>query len=189
VQPAKACAYDASSTRSTASSSQDFDTNITTSPGWLNMVACPICGKAVKPRDINAHIDSGCDNFLDTDSPPLTQQNGAPSQKPAASQKPAVSSFFQTPAAKKAAAYPTTKVEQSPSLTFQPKSQSKGTSAPNPPPRKRSFEDIAPAIKEEVEAHTKVEEEQPAKKPKTNAFQKAARRCWGITHFLFQIVS
>ncbi|PMD23888.1 P-loop containing nucleoside triphosphate hydrolase protein [Hyaloscypha hepaticicola] len=136
------------------------------------MVACPICGKAVKPRDINAHIDSSCDSFIDTGSPPLTQQNGTPSQKPTPSQKLAVSSFFQTPAAKKAAAYPTPKVEPSSSLTFQPKSQSNGTSTPNPPTRKRSFEDIAPAVKEEIVSQ--VEEEQPAKKPKTNAFQKVA---------------
>jgi putative ATPase len=178
VQPAEACAHDASSTESKYRVKlQDFDTNITVSPNWLNMVACPICGKAVKPRDINAHIDSGCQSNIDTGSPPLTQQNGPSSQKPAASQKPAVSSFFQTPAAKKAAAYPTPMADSSPSLTFQPKSQSNGTSTPNPPPRKRSFEDIAPVIKEEIEAQTKIEEEQPAKKPKTNAFQKAARRC------------
>lgn len=140
------------------------------------MVACPICGRAVKPRDINAHIDSGCEEHIDTGSPPLTQQNGAPPSKPAASQKPPVSSFFSTPAAKKAAVYPTPKVEPSPALSFQPKPQSNGkiTSTPNPPPRKRSFEDIAPAIKDETESQPKVEDEQPAKKPKTNAFQKAA---------------
>ncbi|KAN0112741.1 P-loop containing nucleoside triphosphate hydrolase protein [Hyaloscypha variabilis] len=138
------------------------------------MVACPICGKAVKPRDINDHIDSGCEKHIDTGSPPPTQQNGAPSQKPPSSQKPTVSSFFQTPAAKKAIAYPTPKIEPSPTLSFQPKSQDNGTSAPNVPPRKRSFEDIAPAIQEDAEAQMKVEEEQPAKKPKTNAFQKAA---------------
>jgi putative ATPase len=138
------------------------------------MVACPICGKAVKPRDINDHIDSGCEKHIDTGSPPPTQQNGAPSQKPPSSQKPTVSSFFQTPAAKKAIAYPTPKIEPSPTLSFQPKSQDNGTSTPNVPPRKRSFEDIAPAIQEDAEAQMKVEEEQPAKKPKTNAFQKAA---------------
>jgi putative ATPase len=138
------------------------------------MVACPICGKSVKPRDINAHIDSGCESFIDTGSPPLTQQNGAQSQKPPASQKPSVSTFFQTPAAKKAAAYPMPKAEPSPTLSFQPKPQSSDTSTPNQPPRKRSFEDIGPAIQEETEIQIKGEDEQPAKKPKTNAFQKAA---------------
>jgi putative ATPase len=138
------------------------------------MVACPICGQTVKSRDINAHIDSGCESFIDTGSPPLTQQNGAPSEAAAASQRPSVSSFFQTPAAKKATSYPTPKVEPSSMLSFPPKTQSNGTSTPNQPPRKRSFEDIAPTTKEEVEVQPKVEDEQPAKRPKTNAFQKAA---------------
>jgi putative ATPase len=142
------------------------------------MVACPICGKAVKPRDINAHIDSSCESFVDTVSPPPTQQNGAPTPRPAPSQKHSVSSFFQTPTAKKATAYPTPKVEPSPDLSFQPKSHSNSSTSSNPPPRKRSFEDIAPTNNEETEVQTKVEEEQPPKKPKTNAFQKAARRYW-----------
>lgn len=49
-------------------------------------------------------------------------------------------------------------------------------STPTQPARKRSFEDIAPQVKEEKEADAlvKVEEGQRAKKPKTNAFQKAA---------------
>ena len=156
------------------------------------MVACPICGKAVKPKDINAHIDSECESYIDTGSPPLTQQNGAPPPKPASSQKASVSNFFSTPAAKKAVAYPTPKVEPSPALSFQPKSQSNGSSTPspalsfqphpqsngtyipNPPPRKRSLEDIAPAFKEETDPQITAEDQQPAKKPKTNAFQKAA---------------
>ncbi|KAL5324142.1 hypothetical protein ACEPPN_008685 [Leptodophora sp. 'Broadleaf-Isolate-01'] len=135
------------------------------------MVACPICSKAVKSKDINAHIDSSCESFLDTGSPPLAQQQNA-SQKPPAS----VSSFFQTPAAKRAAVYPTPKVEPGSTLSFQPKSQSNGVSTPTQPARKRSFEDIAPQVKEEKEADAlvKVEEGQRAKKPKTNAFQKAA---------------
>jgi len=64
------------------------------------MVACPICNNPVKPKDINSHIDSGCELFIDTGSPPLTNVNA---QKPATSQKPLlpVSSFFQTPAAKR----------------------------------------------------------------------------------------
>ncbi|KAE8445680.1 hypothetical protein EG329_012978 [Mollisiaceae sp. DMI_Dod_QoI] len=135
------------------------------------MVACPICGKGVKSKDINDHIDSGCESYLD--SPPPTQ-NGAPAQN-TASQKPSVSSFFQTPAAKKAASYPTPKPEPSPILSIQQKSLSNGKSnISNPPPRKRSFEDIAPAVQEEVETIIKAEDIQPTKKTKTNAFQKAA---------------
>ncbi|KAK0107339.1 hypothetical protein ONS95_004032 [Cadophora gregata] len=135
------------------------------------MVACPICSKAVRSRDINAHIDSSCELFLDTGSPPLTQQQNA-SQKPLVS----VSTFFQTPAAKRAAVYPTPKVEPGSTLSFQPKAQSNGVATPTQPARKRSFEDITPLAKEakEADAPASVEDSQPSKKPKTNAFQKAA---------------
>ncbi|KUJ18391.1 P-loop containing nucleoside triphosphate hydrolase protein [Mollisia scopiformis] len=135
------------------------------------MVACPICGKGVKSKDINDHIDSGCESYLE--SPPLTQ-NGS-TQNTTASQKPSVSSFFQTPAAKKAVSYPTPKPEPSPTLSIQQKPASNGKpNTSNPPPRKRSFEDITTAVKEEVEPVIKNEDVQPAKKTKTNAFQKAA---------------
>ncbi|KAH7407527.1 DNA polymerase III, clamp loader complex, gamma/delta/delta subunit [Cadophora sp. MPI-SDFR-AT-0126] len=135
------------------------------------MVACPICSKAVKSKDINAHIDSSCELFLDTGSPPLPQQQNS-SQKPPVS----VSTFFQTPAAKRAATYPTPKIEPGSTLSFQPKAQSNGVATPTQPVRKRSFDDIAPDAKEEKEADAPVhvEEGQRAKKPKTNAFQKAA---------------
>lgn len=56
-------------------------------------VDCPICSKPVKELNINRHIDSNCESFVD-DSPPPTQQNAAP--KPTQ-----VTSFFQTPAAKR----------------------------------------------------------------------------------------
>lgn len=139
------------------------------------MVDCPICGKQVKSKDINPHIDSGCESYLDTGSPPLTQQNGPSSQKPPSTQKPSLSSFFQTPAAKRAASYPTPKVEPVPTLSLQPKQQSNGTSVLTPS-RKRSFEDIADIsnVKQETEPIMKAEDTPPVKKTKTNAFQKAA---------------
>ncbi|KAI9055560.1 hypothetical protein LZ554_000507 [Drepanopeziza brunnea f. sp. 'monogermtubi'] len=131
------------------------------------MVACPICGKSVKSTDINAHIDSSCEKFIETKSPPLTQQT----QKPPIP----VSTFFKTPAAKRAAGT-APKSEPGPTLSFQTKSQSNGIITPSQPARKRSFEDIAPHMKEESEVDAAVgpEEEQKAKKAKTNALQKAA---------------
>ncbi|MCJ1372847.1 hypothetical protein MMC20_004072 [Loxospora ochrophaea] len=62
------------------------------------MVACPICGKPVKELNINSHIDSLCEAFID--SPPQTadQQNGS-SQK-----NTQVASFFRTPTTKKSSA-------------------------------------------------------------------------------------
>ena len=138
------------------------------------MVECPICGKSVKPKDINNHIDSACESFIEGSTPPL--QNATSTQNPSATQKPPVSSFFQTPAAKKAAAYPTPKIDPSPSLSFDQK-QKNGTSTatPNHPQRKRSFEDVAPPVKQEDEAAKEELADEPvAKKPKISAFQKAA---------------
>lgn len=139
------------------------------------MVECPICGKPVKPKDINNHIDSGCESFIDKGStPPL--QNGASTQNPSATQKPSVSAFFQTPAAKRAALYPPPKVESSPSLSFnQKQTNAISTTTPTQPQRKRSFEEVtAPPVKQEEEDIQETIEEPAAKKAKTNAFQKAA---------------
>lgn len=140
------------------------------------MVECPICGKSVKSKDINNHIDSACESFVDESStPPL--QNGASTQNPSATQKPSVSAFFQTPAAKRAAVYPTPKVEPSPTLSFNQKQKTGISNAtPSQPQRKRSFEDIAaPHVRKEEDAVKEEELDEPAaKKPKTNAFHKAA---------------
>jgi len=62
------------------------------------LVDCPICSKPVKELNINRHIDSGCESFID-DSPPTTQQNAPP--KPTQ-----VANFFQTPAAKRSQTTP-----------------------------------------------------------------------------------
>ncbi|CAD0092561.1 unnamed protein product [Aureobasidium mustum] len=62
------------------------------------LVDCPICSKPVKELNINRHIDSGCESFID-DSPPTTQQNAPKSTQ--------VASFFQTPAAKRTHSIPT----------------------------------------------------------------------------------
>ena len=52
------------------------------------MVSCPICSKPVKETNINSHIDSGCETFID---------DGAESKSPQ------VASFFRTPALSKKA--------------------------------------------------------------------------------------
>ncbi|KAL9599824.1 MAG: hypothetical protein Q9219_003610 [cf. Caloplaca sp. 3 TL-2023] len=49
------------------------------------MVDCPICGKHVKEGDINLHIDSGCERYVDL---PASSQTNASSQ---------LSSFFRLP--------------------------------------------------------------------------------------------
>src|SRR5450432_3750190 len=66
------------------------------------MVACPICNKSVKSRDINNHIDSGCESFIATGSSPLTQLNGNSSQKPTIPKNSvAVSDWFKPPGTKR----------------------------------------------------------------------------------------
>jgi putative ATPase len=148
------------------------------------MVACPICNKSVKSKDINNHIDSGCESFIDTGSPPLNQAHGNLSQKPATSQKTSlpVSSFFQTPAAKRTLT----------SLNFRDDSKPDyaRTLSGNPSPlqRKRSIDNLEKdvAVKQEypVVEHandtlppvtSEITSEEPrAKKVKVNPFQKAA---------------
>lgn len=75
-------------------------------------VDCPICEKPVRSVDINSHIDSGCTEFIfeKGPTPPQTQPNGhtasgssnAPSSTAPPSQKRSASSFFSTPAPKRA---------------------------------------------------------------------------------------
>ena len=52
------------------------------------MVSCPICGKPVKETNINSHIDSGCETFIDDGTESKSLQ---------------VASFFRTPASSKKA--------------------------------------------------------------------------------------
>ena len=133
------------------------------------MVDCPICGKPVKPRDINNHIDSGCQSYLDAGEP-----NGASSQNPPSSQKLPVSSFFQTPAAKRATSDSASKSEGSPALSLH---QRRGDlSTPTQPQRKRSFEDVdsGPPVQQDGDSHDKMADEPTSKKSKTSAFQRAA---------------
>jgi putative ATPase len=132
------------------------------------MVECPICGKPVKPRDINHHIDSGCKSLIDRGEP-----NGASSQNPPSSQKLPVSTFFQTPAAKRASLDSVSKTESSPTPGFHIQNDS-GT--PTQPQRKRSFEDVesGPPAPQDADLHERMVDEPTSKKPKINAFQKAA---------------
>ena len=55
------------------------------------MVDCPICGKPVNEAKINLHIDSGCDDFVETSTPPVQSNEKLPQ----------VASFFRTPLSKK----------------------------------------------------------------------------------------
>ncbi|RFU29753.1 hypothetical protein B7463_g6567, partial [Scytalidium lignicola] len=138
------------------------------------MVCCPICSKTVKEIYINNHIDSGCEDFVEVDSPPLVQQNGSATLKPPASQKSSVSSFFQSPAVKRATAAQSPKVERSPSNTQQRSLENKTTTAHSQPQLKRAAEDDGNPTRPAAESLGDGTAEPPAKKSKKNAFQQAA---------------
>ena len=124
------------------------------------MVLCPICSKTVKPVNINNHIDSGCASFLEP------QDDGS-------NKSVNVASFFKTPIA--------TRQTTEPALYISSPSQ--------PDPRngqtatKRS---ITESLQQPETPHTNgtaeinvqngasEPEEQPAKRSKSNALQKAA---------------
>jgi putative ATPase len=59
------------------------------------MVSCPVCSRVVKQSNINAHLDSDCTDFVETED--ASSQSGGSSQA-----NSSVSSFFQTPLAKRA---------------------------------------------------------------------------------------
>ena len=62
------------------------------------MVSCPVCNKDVKEAEINRHLDSNCESFLDEPAaPPATQINGTQA-------KTSKAAFF-TPASKRSVSF------------------------------------------------------------------------------------
>ncbi|ETN37803.1 uncharacterized protein HMPREF1541_07426 [Cyphellophora europaea CBS 101466] len=109
------------------------------------MVSCPICGKNVRQASINDHLDSGCESYIETEN-----GTGSRSSTP-------VSSFFKTPIARKEP------------LNGHP------TSSPSAPPSssiKRPLNEESDTHKNDTSQSTS--SEQPAKRSKPNAFEKAA---------------
>ena len=140
------------------------------------MVSCPICDKPVKEVDINRHIDSNCESFLDEPGPPATQVNGtqAKSSKAVA--------FF-TPATKRSVSFKDESTKASPSPTVNGFSASQYTLAIKPP------SSTAPAPVNGVKRPAEQLEEQttsgddkpeispkPAKKQKNNSHAPLAER-------------
>lgn len=127
------------------------------------MVSCPVCGHAVKQSNINAHLDSDCAEYVEADDG-SSQISG--SFQPNSS----VSSFFQTPFAKRAPSQ-------------QPiRSRTDQSSAANPriATSKRPLEQTDPGANDSTDqqingVHSEAPSEPAAKKPKpTSVFQKAA---------------
>ncbi|KAJ5108005.1 hypothetical protein N7456_004680 [Penicillium angulare] len=119
------------------------------------MVSCPICGKIVPQLKINDHIDSDCQSFVE-------EPSSSPDE-PSASQK-AVPSIFQPASARKSSQANNSK--DSPSRSSVP--------TPRALNGKRSFtQETPPRENGGNQAFGNVTEPQ-AKRPKVNAFQKAA---------------
>lgn len=127
------------------------------------MVSCPVCGNAVKQSNINAHLDSDCAEYVETDDG--SSQIGVSSQ-PGSS----VSSFFQTPFAKRAPSQ----------QALRPRTDQSSAVTTRIATSKRSLEQTDSGANGSTDQqvnglHSEATSEPAAKKPKpTNAFQKAA---------------
>ncbi|KUJ07015.1 putative AAA family ATPase [Mollisia scopiformis] len=122
------------------------------------MVECPICTKPVKPANINQHIDSGCQTFIEGHSHEPSQQDGVSS----------VSSFFQKPAASRTAVNVVPTVDAPISVDM-----SRSTTRNAIDGNKRRVESIMPSRVSDVNPVDVVGEGLAFKKQKTsNPFQK-----------------
>jgi putative ATPase len=126
------------------------------------MVECPICSKPVKSANINQHIDSECQDFIEDPSPERGQQDGVSS----------VSSFFQGPAANRAAVNVASKVDAPMSVATSRASPRKATEE-SAVRNKRPGESIMPSHTSDVNPDDVIGEGLALKRPKTgNPFQK-----------------
>ncbi|EXJ64756.1 ATPase [Cladophialophora yegresii CBS 114405] len=125
------------------------------------MVACPICGKSVKQATINDHIDSNCTEYIEQETSASTPGAGKTFKTPATKQRDAYSFF-------------------SSSQPLPSPSESKPTAV------KRSFDSFSSTQSKDEDSQANRQNEwshqngtadgqvPPVKKPKPNAFEKAA---------------
>ena len=135
------------------------------------MVDCPICSKSVKEANINSHIDSNCNSFIDE---PSTAES--PHHEP-----PQVASFFRTPSSKKIApaAAPSTKIlkQVSSSRTNGPTANDTTSPFPTPQSHKRPAPPASPGLEDDTltSQFPTANADQPlSKRSKPNALQRAA---------------
>ncbi|KAL2866592.1 ssDNA-dependent ATPase MGS1 [Aspergillus lucknowensis] len=117
------------------------------------MVLCPICGKAVSSLKINDHIDSDCQQFIE--EPTLSSSHPSPSQNTP------VPAFFQPSSTRKASAQRDGPSDSSPLRNLN---------------GKRTVTQNGSALPDDNVTRSQPEDalESAPKKPKVNAFQKAA---------------
>ncbi|KAI9933035.1 hypothetical protein MW887_009289 [Aspergillus wentii] len=122
------------------------------------MVSCPICGNSVPSLKINDHIDSNCQSFIDEPTSSSGEQS---------SQKANVPSFFQPTSARKASAQASSQKDTQPSqVDASPLRSVNGK-------RNLTRETDSPSERPRPKYEDAVSESQP-KRPRVNAFQKAA---------------
>ena len=127
------------------------------------MVSCPVCSQGVKQSNINAHLDSDCANYVEVED--ASSQPGVSPET-----NPSVSTFFQTPVAKRALTrnVPITVANPSSSATSR-------TSSSKRPLERTDLEGNGPAWQQTHGNHSDITCEPALKKHKPpNAFQKAA---------------
>ena len=132
------------------------------------MVDCPLCGKSVKESQINKHIDSGCQSFIDQGTGPLS----AGPQKPTA-----VSSFFHPPAAKKVVTVPASRAEPSAQPDPAPVNGAKSARTPQPGSKRDADVERNTNGDESLESDFNPVDDGPPQRKRlklSNAFQKAA---------------
>lgn len=129
------------------------------SDGSGNMVSCPICGNSVPSLKINDHLDSNCQDFIDEPTP--SAQDTPSSQK---GQKGHVPSLFQPTSARKASAQTSSKKD--------PPSSHPDASPLRSVSGKRNHETDFPERNRTRQDEQQTESQ--SKRPKTNAFQRAA---------------
>lgn len=126
------------------------------------MVECPICTKPVKSANINQHIDSECQTFIEGHSHEPGQEDGVSS----------VSSFFQKPAASRVAVNVVPKVDAPISVDMS-RSTARKAIDESAVRNKRRVESIMPSHISDVSPVDVVGEGLAFKKQKTsNLFQK-----------------
>lgn len=123
------------------------------------MVSCPICAKNVKEVNINAHIDSDCQNFVIDDSS-LSQSDSSSSQK-----NGTAINFFQPSSARKASST----VVHSSSLST-PSRNNEVSKPPSTPAQ----DDLKRKRGPEPLSSTAEPEDTTVKRSKPTAFQRAA---------------
>ena len=125
------------------------------------MVDCPICGRPVKEKDINDHIDSGCETFIINLNETAQKPTNVSSN---------VSSFFQAPAARRTTSSSVKNVASSPS-TLAPPTPTQHVEPTNTlsTGTKRSYDDV-------INATTSREPPSPSlpKRTKLSTLQKVA---------------